>query len=76
VRALCSCFELALEAWDPALHQVHVVQEYPATLSHVSAGVWMPVTLVMAMHDLMQGDQDASYQDTQSVCAHVWSGVR
>jgi hypothetical protein len=55
---------------------VHVVQEYPATLSHVSAGVWMPVTLVMAMHDLMQGDQDASYQDTQSVCAHVWSGVR
>jgi hypothetical protein len=35
VRVLCSCLQLPLQSGDPALHQVHIVQEHPAPLLHV-----------------------------------------
>ena len=30
--SLCSNLQLALQVGDPALHEVHIVQEHPATL--------------------------------------------
>lgn len=79
--SLCSNFKLALQSRYPALHEVHVVQEHPATLLDVpvqavhrqlspycSAAVhWLQQALDKAAHNTWR-----PFQHPELACHRLW----